>query len=82
MIGISQIKSDSDGFSLIIIDRISQQDLDFPRLVKRINDRIKIVLASAFTFNVVEISKSGYDKVILVPITNSELVSIVREVLS
>ena len=81
-LALEKIKSDSDGFSLIIIDRWSQQELDFPRLVKGINDRIKVVLTSAFIFNDVEISKSGYDKVLPLPVTMSELVNTVREVLS
>ena len=81
-LALEKIKSDPYGFSLILIDRTSQQDLDFPRIVKGINDRVKVVLASAFAFNDVEISKSGYDKVLQLPVTMSELVTIVREVLS
>jgi hypothetical protein len=43
---------------------------------------MKVVLASAFAFGDVELSYSGYDKVLQLQITISKLVSTVIEVLA
>ena len=81
-LALGKINDSPDAYSLVLIDQSSQQDSDFPKQVKTINDQIKILLASGFAFIDVEISKSGYDKIIQLPVTMSELVAIVREVLS
>ena len=64
--------------SCLLVHRI----VFFPKQVRTINDQIKVVLASGFAIIDVETSKSGYDKIIQLPVTMSELVTIVREVLS
>jgi DNA-binding NtrC family response regulator len=53
---VEKIRSSSDQFTLVLVDRTSQQDTDFPKQVKSINNKMKVVLASAFTF-----SDVGYD---------------------
>ena len=78
---VEKIRSSPDQFSLVLVDRTSQQDTDFPKQVKKINNNMKVVLASAFAFRDVEISNSGYDRILQLPITMSKLVSTVREVL-
>ena len=78
---VEKIRSSPDKFSLVLVDRTSQQDTDFPKQVKKINNKMKVVLSSAFAFRDVEISKSGYDRILQLPITMSKLVSTVREVL-
>jgi DNA-binding NtrC family response regulator len=78
---VEKIRSSPDQFTLVLVDRTSQQETDFPKQVKSINNKMKVVLASAFTFSDVEISNCGYDQVLQLPITISKLVSTVREVL-
>jgi DNA-binding NtrC family response regulator len=78
---VEKIRSRPDKFSLVLVDRTSQQDTDFPKQVKKINNKMKVVLSSAFAFRDVEISKSGYDRILQLPITMSKLVSTVKEVL-
>ena len=78
---VEKIRSSPDKFSLVLVDRTSQQDTDFPKQVKKINNKMKVVLSSAFSFRDVEISNSGYDRILQLPITMSKLASIVREVL-
>jgi DNA-binding NtrC family response regulator len=80
-LALEKIKSNPDEFSLILIDRTSQQELDFPKLVKAISDRMKVILASAFAFNEPEIAKSDYDMILQLPVTMSKLVTTVRGVL-
>ena len=80
-LALGKIKDNPDEYSMVLIDRSSQQDPDFPKQVKTINDQIKVLLASGFAFNDDEISNSGYDRFLQIPITMSELVSTVREVL-
>ena len=75
------IRTNPDQFSLVLCDRTSQQDTDFPNQIKRINNQLKVVLVSAFAFNDAEISDSGYNKVLQLPVTMSKLVSTVKEVL-
>jgi hypothetical protein len=81
-VAVGKIKDNPDEYSLVLIDRSSQQDSDFPKQVKRINDQIKVLLASGFAFNDVEISNSRYDRILQLPITMSKLVSTVKELLS
>ena len=78
---VEKIRSSPDQFTLVLVDRTSQRDTDFPKQVKSINNKMKVVLASAFAFSDVEISSSGYDQVLQLPIPISKLVSTVREVL-
>ena len=80
-LALGKIKDNPDEYSMVLIDRSSQQDPDFPKQVKTINEQIKVLLASGFAFNDDEISNSGYDRFLQIPITMSELVSTVREVL-
>ncbi len=80
-LAIEEIKNNPDEFSLVLVDRSSQEDLEFPKQVKTINDQIKIGLTSAFAFNDAEISTTAYDRILQLPITMSELVSAVREIL-
>jgi DNA-binding NtrC family response regulator len=81
-LALGKIKDNPDEYSLVLIDRSNEQDSDFPKQVRTINDQIKVLLASGFAFIDVETSKSGYDKIIQLPVTMSELVTIVRDVLS
>lgn len=53
---LEKISNSPDQFTLILVDRTSQQDIDFPEQIKKVNNKIKIVLASAFAFNDAEIS--------------------------
>ena len=78
---VEKIRSSPDKFSLVLVDRTSQQDTDFPKQVKKISNKMKVILASAFTFRDAEISNSGYNRILQLPITMSKLVSTVREVL-
>jgi DNA-binding NtrC family response regulator len=80
-LAVGKIKDNPDEYSLVLVDLSSQQYSDFPKQVKRINDQIKVLLVSGFAFNDVEISKSPYDRILQLPITMSNLVSTVREVL-
>ena len=79
---IEKIRSKPDQFLLVLTDHSSQQNTDFPKQVKGINARIKVVLASGFAFYDAELSESGYDKILQIPVTMSRLISIVKEVLS
>ena len=81
-LALGKINDNPDEYSLVLIDRSNQHDSDFPNQVRTINDQIKVLLASGFAIIDVETSKSGYDKIIQLPVTMSELVTIVREVLS
>jgi DNA-binding NtrC family response regulator len=81
-VAVGKLKDNPNEYSLVLIDRSSQQDSDFPEQVKRINDQIKVLLASGFAFNDVEISNSRYDRILQLPITMSKLISTVKEVLS
>jgi len=75
------IRTNPNQFSLVLIDKTSQQDTDFPKQTKRINNQLKVVLASAFAFIDAEISNSDYDKILQLPITMSKLISTMKEVL-
>jgi DNA-binding NtrC family response regulator len=74
------IRTNPNQFSLVLIDRTSQQDTDFPKQIKN-NNKLKVVLASAFAFIDAEISNSDYDKILQLPITMSKLISTMKEVL-
>ena len=76
-----KIEDNPDEYSLVLIDRSSQQNSDFPKHVKRINDQIKILLATGFAFTDAEISNSPYDRILQLPVTMSNLVSTIRELL-
>jgi hypothetical protein len=81
---VGRINDNPDEYSLVLIDRSSQQDSDFPKHVKTINDQIKVLLVllvSGFAFSDDEILKSHYDRILRLPITMSHLVSTVREIL-
>ena len=81
-VAVGKIRDNPDEYSLVLIDGSSQQGSDFPKQVKNINDQIKVLLASGFAFNDVEISNCRYDRILQLPITMSKLVSTVKEVLS
>jgi CheY-like chemotaxis protein len=80
-LAMAQIINNPNEYSLVLIDRSSQQDSDFPKQIKRINDQIKVLLVSGFSFTDAEKSKSPYVRILQLPITMSNLVSTVREVL-
>jgi DNA-binding NtrC family response regulator len=79
---VQKIKDNPDEYTLVLTDRSSQQDSDFPKHVKSINNQIKVLLASGFALNDVEISNSCYDKILQLPITMSKLVLTVKELLN
>jgi DNA-binding NtrC family response regulator len=74
-LAMAQIINNPNEYSLVLIDRSSQQDSDFPKQIKRINDQIKVLLVSGFSFTDAE------KEILQLPITMSNLVSTVREVL-
>jgi hypothetical protein len=49
--------------------------------VKEINNNIKVILVSGFDYSCMDLSHSHYDRFIQIPITMSELLSTVDEVL-
>ncbi len=49
---VEKIRSSPDQFSLVLVDRTSQQDTDFPKQVKKINNKMKVVLASTYELNI------------------------------
>jgi DNA-binding NtrC family response regulator len=81
-VAVRKIKDNPDEYSLVLTDRSSQQDSDFPKQVKSINDQIKVLLAFGFALNDVEISHSRYDRILQLPITMSKLVLTVKELLN
>ena len=45
---VEKMRISPDQFSLVLVDRTSQQDTDFPKQVKKISKKMKVVLTSAF----------------------------------
>jgi DNA-binding NtrC family response regulator len=54
----------------------------FTKQVKAASKNIKVILTSGYYLSVVDISKEGYDKFLLLPVKLSTLVSTVKEMLS
>ena len=81
-VGLNELKLSSQKYSLILIDFTSQvknSTRNFPKQVRDINDKIKIILISGFHFNELYISRQGYDQYLKLPVTMSKLVSLIKE---
>ena len=81
-LALSELKQSSQKYSLVLIDFTSQvknSTRNFPKQVKEINDKIKIILISGFHFNESYISRQGYDQYLKLPVTMSKLVSLIKE---
>jgi two-component SAPR family response regulator len=84
-VGLNELKLSSQKYSLVLIDFTSQvknSTRNFPKQVKDINDKIKIILISGFHFNESYISRQGYDQYLKLPVTMSKLVSLIKETLA
>src|SRR5580765_4917973 len=80
-LALQEIKSSPAEFDLVLVDRTSQTG-DFAKNVKGINISTKVVLTSAYSFLDVDVSESGYDRFLQLPVTMDKLASTVREILS
>ena len=84
-LGLNELKLSSQKYSLVLIDFTSQvknSTRNFPKQVKEINDKIKIILISGFHFNESYISRQGYDQYLKLPVTMSKLVNLIKETLA
>ncbi len=84
-VGLNELKLSSQKYSLVLIDFTSQvknSTRNFPKQVKEINDKIKIILISGFHFNESYISGQGYDQYLQLPVTMSKLVNLIKETLA
>ena len=84
-LALEKIKANPNQFSLILINYASQikkSQRRFAKEVKEVNDRIKIVLTSGYNLDAEDISKSGYDRFLQLPVKLADLVSTVKEMLS
>jgi two-component SAPR family response regulator len=84
-LGLNELKLSSQKYSLVLIDFTSQvknSTRNFPKQVKEINDKIKIILISGFHFNESYISRQGYDQYLKLPVTKSKLVNLIKETLA
>ena len=84
-VGLNELKLSSQKYSLVLIDFTSQvknSTRNFPKQVKDINDKIKIILISGFHFNESYISRQGYDQYLKLPVTMSKLVNLIKETLA
>jgi two-component SAPR family response regulator len=84
-VGLNELKLSSQKYSLVLIDFTSQvknSTRNFPKQVKDINDKIKIILISGFRFNESYISRQGYDQYLKLPVTMSKLVNLIKEMLA
>lgn len=84
-LGLNELKLSSQKYSLVLIDFTSQvknSTRNFPKQVKEINDKIKIILISGFHFNESYISRHGYDQYLKLPVTMSKLVNLIKETLA
>ena len=84
-VGLNESKLSSQKYSLILIDFTSQvknSTRNFPKQVRDINDKIKIILISGFHFNESYISRQGYDQYLKLPATMSKLVNLIKVALA
>ena len=84
-VGLNEFKLSSQKYSLVLIDFTSQvknSTRNFPKQVKDINDKIKIILISGFHFTESYISRQGYDQYLKLPVTMSKLVNLIIETLA
>ena len=84
-VGLNELKLSSQKYSLVLIDFTSQvknSTRNFPKQVKDINDKIKIILISGFHFKESYISGQGYDQYLKLPVTMSKLVNLIKETLA
>jgi two-component SAPR family response regulator len=84
-VGLNELKLSSQKYSLVLIDFTSQvknSTRNFPKQIKDINDKIKIILISGFHFNESYISRQGYDQYLKLPVTMSKLVNLIKETLA
>ena len=84
-VGLNELKLSSQKYSLILVDFTSQvknSTRNFPKQVKDINDKIKIILISGFHFKESYISGQGYDQYLKLPVTMSKLVNLIKETLA
>jgi two-component SAPR family response regulator len=84
-VGLNELKLSSQKYSLVLIDFTSQvknSTRNFPKQVKDINDKIKIILISGFHFNESYISRQGYDQYLKLPVTMSKFVNLIKETLA
>ena len=85
-LGLNELKLSSQKYSLVLIDFTSQvknSTRNFPKQVKEINDKIKIILISGFHFNESYVSRQGYDsRYLKLPVTMSKLVNLIKEMLA
>jgi two-component SAPR family response regulator len=84
-VGLNELKLSSQKYSLVLIDFTSQvknSTRNFPKQVKDINDKIKIILISGFHFNESYISGQVYDQYLKLPVTMSKLVNLIKETLA
>jgi DNA-binding NtrC family response regulator len=83
-LALKKIKSNPDQFSLVLINYASQLKVPkekFAKEVKALSKNIKIIITSGLDLSAVDISKDGYDKLLLLPVKISNLVSTVKDML-
>jgi len=81
-LALNELKLSSQKYTLVLIEFTSQvknSTRNFPKQVKEINVKIKIILISGFHFNELYISRQGYDQYLKLPVTMSKLVSLIKE---
>ena len=84
-VGLNELKLSSQKYSLVLIDFTSQvknSTRNFPKQVRDINDKIKIIQISGFHFHESYISRQGYDQYLKLPVTMSKLVNLIKEALA
>jgi DNA-binding NtrC family response regulator len=80
---LNEIRDDPRKYQLVISD-VMMEHMNGSILankIKEINRDIKVILISGFDYKAMDLSHSHYDKFIQIPVTMSELLSTVNEVL-
>jgi DNA-binding NtrC family response regulator len=81
---LNEISDDPRKYSLVVSD-VMMKHMNGSILankIKEINGEIKVILVSGFDYSGMDLSHCHYDKFIQIPVTMSELLSIVDEVLT
>jgi DNA-binding NtrC family response regulator len=80
---LDEISEDPRKYQLVLSDIMMKQmnGSILANKIKAINKDIKVILISGFDYKGMDLSHSHYDKFIQIPVTMSELLSTVNEVL-
>lgn len=79
---LDEISEDPRKYRLVISDLMKQMSGSIlANKIKEINKDTKVILISGFQYKGMDLSHSHYDKFVQIPVTLSEFVSTVKEVL-